>query len=268
MQVRGKQQKIYIQSFNWLSFPGLFQLQHTQRSMPWMRRLTALHHCGLKGDITFSGKKTCSSKYSLGEKWSPIVPYSILFKNFYWSRVAFNPVLLSLCVCVCVCSVAQLCLTLRNPMECSPPGSSVHKIFQARKLEWVAILPSRRSSQPRDQTRVSCVDRCFFPLSPGNPCISFCCKTKWISYMYTYIHSFFNSLFISVTTEKSVEFLVLFNRFSSAVYFIHSSVYMSVPTSQFIPPPPLFPPLVFICLFSMPVSLLASLQIGLSAPFF
>ena len=54
------------------------------------------------------GKNTCSSKYSLGEKWSPIVPYSILFKNFYWSRVAFNPVLLSVCVCVCVCVCAQL----------------------------------------------------------------------------------------------------------------------------------------------------------------
>ena len=35
--------------------------------------------------------------------------------------------------------VAQLCLTLFNPMDCSPPGSSVHGIFQARKLEWVAI---------------------------------------------------------------------------------------------------------------------------------
>ena len=35
--------------------------------------------------------------------------------------------------------VAQLCLTLRNPMDCSPPGSSVHGIFQARVLEWGAI---------------------------------------------------------------------------------------------------------------------------------
>ena len=35
--------------------------------------------------------------------------------------------------------VAQSCLTLRNPMECSLPGSSVHGIFQARVLEWVAI---------------------------------------------------------------------------------------------------------------------------------
>ena len=42
-------------------------------------------------------------------------------------------------------------------MECSPPGSSVHGILQARILEWVAISSSRGSSQPRDQTHVSCV---------------------------------------------------------------------------------------------------------------
>ena len=41
-------------------------------------------------------------------------------------------------------------------MDCSPPGSSVHGIFQARVLEWVAIPFSRGSSQPRDQTHVSC----------------------------------------------------------------------------------------------------------------
>ena len=46
--------------------------------------------------------------------------------------------------------VAQSCLTLCNPMGCSLPGSSVHGIFQARILEWVAISFSRRSSWPRD----------------------------------------------------------------------------------------------------------------------
>ena len=59
----------------------------------------------------------------------------------------------SLCVCVC----AQSCLTLCNPMDYSPPGSSVHGIFQARILEWVAISFSRRSSLPRDRTLVSCL---------------------------------------------------------------------------------------------------------------
>ena len=53
--------------------------------------------------------------------------------------------------------VAQLCPTLCVPMDCSPPGSSGHGILQARILEWVAISFSRGSSQPRDQTWVSCI---------------------------------------------------------------------------------------------------------------
>ena len=62
--------------------------------------------------------------------------------------------------------VAQLCLTLCDPMDRSPPGSSIHGIFQARVLEWGAIAFSRESSQPRDQTRVSrVVGRHFYRLS-------------------------------------------------------------------------------------------------------
>ena len=52
---------------------------------------------------------------------------------------------------------AQLCPTYCNAMDCSLSGSSAHGIFQGRILEWVAILFSRRSSQPRDHTRVSCI---------------------------------------------------------------------------------------------------------------
>ena len=59
----------------------------------------------------------------------------------------------SKCVCMCVCT--QLCVTLCDPMDYSPPGSSVHGIFQARILEWVAIFFSRGSSLPRDWTCVS-----------------------------------------------------------------------------------------------------------------
>ena len=51
--------------------------------------------------------------------------------------------------------VTQLCPTLCDTMDCSPPGSSVHGILQARILEWVAISFSRGSSQPSDQTRIS-----------------------------------------------------------------------------------------------------------------
>ena len=51
--------------------------------------------------------------------------------------------------------VIQSCPTLYDSMDCSPPGSSVHRILQARILEWVAIPFSRGSSPPRDQTWVS-----------------------------------------------------------------------------------------------------------------
>ena len=49
----------------------------------------------------------------------------------------------------------QSCPTLCDPMDCSPPGSSVQGILQARILEWVAISFSRGSYQPRDEIQVS-----------------------------------------------------------------------------------------------------------------
>ena len=59
---------------------------------------------------------------------------------------------------VCVLSCVQL---FCDPMDYSLPGSSVHGIFQARILAWVAISSSRGSSPPRDRTRVFCIDRQF-----------------------------------------------------------------------------------------------------------
>ena len=58
--------------------------------------------------------------------------------------------------------VAQSCLTLCDPRDCSPPGSSVHEISQARILEWVAIPSSRGSSRLRDRTQVSRIAGRFF----------------------------------------------------------------------------------------------------------
>ena len=69
--------------------------------------------------------------------------------------------------------VVQSCLTLCDPMDCSPPGFSVRGILQARTLEWVALPSSRGSSQLRDQTCVSCisctVDKFFTTEPPGKP---------------------------------------------------------------------------------------------------
>ena len=58
--------------------------------------------------------------------------------------------------------IARLCPSLCNLMDCSPPGSSVHGILQARILEEVVIPFSRGSSQTRDQTWVSCIAGKFF----------------------------------------------------------------------------------------------------------
>ena len=58
-----------------------------------------------------------------------------------------------------VCVRAQSCPTLCNPMDCSPPGSSVHGILQARILEWVVISFSRGSFQPRDWIYISRTNR-------------------------------------------------------------------------------------------------------------
>ena len=71
---------------------------------------------------------------------------------------------------MCMCGHTQLCPTLCNPMDCSPPGSSVHWILQARILEWVPIYNFRGSSWPRDQTHVSCVS----------------CTGRWILHCFTW----------------------------------------------------------------------------------
>ena len=76
---------------------------------------------------------------------------------FCWSYFQNIP-RIRVCVCVCVCVyvlVTQSCLTFCNPMDCSPLGSSVHGILQARILEWVDF--SKGSSWSRDWTWVSCI---------------------------------------------------------------------------------------------------------------
>ena len=66
----------------------------------------------------------------------------------------------------CSCLVTKSCPALCDPMDCSPPGSSVHEVSQTRILEWIAISFSKGSSQPRDQTHISCLAGCFFTTAP------------------------------------------------------------------------------------------------------
>ena len=67
-------------------------------------------------------------------------------------------------------AVAQLFLTLCDPLDCNPSGSSVHGILQARLLEWFVMPSSRGSSQPRGQTQVSTLQAYSWPSEPpGKP---------------------------------------------------------------------------------------------------
>ena len=86
---------------------------------------------------------------------------------------------------ICCCLVAKWYLTLLRPRGLySPPGSSVHRIYQARILEWVAISFSRGFSWPRDRTLISC--------TAGR--IPYCWVTRKAWWLHTKRHTFQSSL--------------------------------------------------------------------------
>ena len=88
--------------------------------------------------------------------------YFLLLKILFPFRLLQTAEQSSLCYTSGIVLVAQSCPTLCDPMDCSPPGSSVHGILQARILEQVAIPFSRGSSRLRDGTQVSGIAGRFF----------------------------------------------------------------------------------------------------------
>ena len=91
----------------------------------------------------------------------------LYFSHYFEKRSKFP--FSSMCVLV-----NHLCLTLCDPLDYSPPGSSVHGDSPARILEWVAFPSSRGSSQPRDNTWVSCIAGGFFIIgAPGEALLKY-----------------------------------------------------------------------------------------------
>ena len=89
------------------------------------------------------------------------------------------------------CSVTKLCPTLCSLMDCSLPGSSVHGIFLARVLEWIAMPSSKRSFQSKDRTHVFCISFIvgrFFTAEPSGNHIMHMCVCV---YVYIYIHTLY-----------------------------------------------------------------------------
>ena len=93
----------------------------------------------------------------------------------------------------CICAkFLHSCPTLCDPMDCSPPSSSVQGILQARTLEWVAVPSSRGSSQSRDWTHVSyisCIGRqvLYHQLHLGSP---YYCLTSLIFVVFAILKTF------------------------------------------------------------------------------
>ena len=106
-----------------------FCLEPSQRPSQPLRSCFREDHC-------FKGKP---------EKAWIQIPTPFL-EQVYTHRQNYSSTTAHICLCLC----AQSCLNLCNPVDSSQPGSSVHGIFQARILEWLAISFSRRSSRPGD----------------------------------------------------------------------------------------------------------------------
>ena len=137
---------------------GLLQwhLYQDRQRDKWNRKENPETNPHICSQLTFNkgAKANRWGKENLFYKWCrTIINRYVWLKN----NLNFNPY-------ICIC--AQLCLTLCDPMDCSPPGSSAHGIFQARTLECTAISFSRGSSQSRDWTHVYCIS----------------CSGRWILY--------------------------------------------------------------------------------------
>ena len=107
-------------------------------------------------------------------------------------------------------SVAQSCLTLWNPIDCSLPGSSVHGIFQVRILGWVAISSSRGSSPSRDWTHVSwicciCLADSFLLSHLWSPYVMFCSDliaSEFFIFFHWWTFQFFSGGIMSLFIQQ------------------------------------------------------------------
>ena len=116
----------------------------------------------------FSDKTIWSNRSSKPDTVTPSCFQNLLHPNSSWG----------LRVCLRAQSL-QPWPALCDPVDCSPPGSSVRGILQARMLEWVAMPFSRGSSWPRDQTWVSCIAGRFFTAGPPGTPEDFIPHVRW-----------------------------------------------------------------------------------------
>ena len=146
--------------------------------------------------------------------------------NVCWRSLELQAVFLSLIHVKVKVLVTQSCPTLSNPMDSNPPGFSVHRIFQARILEWLAIPFSRESSQPRDGTWLSCIASRFFTVW----------ATRGFIHVYTpvigcFMHSVFPKIDVNIISILGGKCYFL-GTMSSSTKLVKPTLYASVFNSK------------------------------------
>ena len=135
------------------------QHTHSERSHHFLGHQTPLKFrfpswvSNLHAPFTLDGWLYLHSSQKKAKPTTKLSPFSELIKSYRFISLSLLTTTLHLFKVKVL--VTRSCPTLCNPMDCSPPGSSVHGVLQARILEWVAIPFSRGPSRPRDQSWVS-----------------------------------------------------------------------------------------------------------------
>ena len=128
--------------------------------------------------------------------------------------------------------VTQLCPTLWDPMDCSPPGSSVHGILQARILEWVAISFSRGSSPPRMKPMSHALQADSLPLNHlGSPLLSivvYICQSQSLNSSYPPLPRPHPHL-VSINLFSTSGSLFLLCKYIHVYLWLFYAIYSSVP---------------------------------------
>ena len=128
---------------------------------------------GRPGMLRFMGSQRVGHDWATELNWLKVCPLCWTVYPWKWKKVL----------------VAQLCLTLYDPMDCRLPSSSVHGILQARMLEWIAIPFSKGAFQPRDWTWVFCIADRFFTVGyQGISLLTQNIRSSFFAYLFSWTH--------------------------------------------------------------------------------
>ena len=120
--------------------------------------------------------------------------------KYHYFVPLYSWIIFLMCVCVCVQNWLQSCPALCKPMDCSPPGSSVHGILQARILEWLVMFSTRGTSPPGDLPNPGIKPSSLYPESAGR---FFSTSTTWEAPYSLYI----NTLLIHLSIYRHLAWL-------------------------------------------------------------